>query len=352
MQTTPPITTRSQGKRPGLVGWLLLAPMVLWLLAFVVAPTGILVVASFTHANDDTGFPVYSQPPPAPGDDPAERKGTVTAANYKRIVVVEELNEKTGEMENKFLKTEEEDVVAKNAAGEEVVVGTKKVTRLAAPYLRVFGWSILYAAITTVLCIAVGFPVAWYIGRASENRRNLLLMLVMIPFWTSFLIRTYAWITILATEGLFNGLMVYTKMISEPFEMLYTPGAVVLGLFYSYLPFMILPIYGSVEKLDNALVEAAFDLGAGPVRAFQKVILPLTRPGIVAGIMLVFVPAVGMFAISSLMGGGKSPMIGDVIQNQFFAGRDWPFGSALGMALVAMFVLAFVFTARLRASRT
>jgi spermidine/putrescine transport system permease protein len=180
----------------------------------------------------------------------------------------------------------------------------------------------------------------------------LLIMLVMIPFWTSFLIRTYAWITILASEGLLNGLLLYTNLISAPFEMLYTPSAVILGLFYSYLPFMILPIYGSVEKLDNALVEAAFDLGAGPVRAFQRVILPLTRPGIVAGVLLVFVPAVGMFAISSLMGGGKSPMIGDVIQNQFFAGRDWPFGSALGMALVALFVLAFLLTSRLRASQT
>lgn len=317
--------------------------MVLWLFAFVVAPTGILVVASFTHAHEDTGLPVYRRPAPEPGADPAEVKSTFTAESYKRIVVDDE---------GKFIRTDEEDIVQKNAEGEEEVVGTKKVTRLAAPYFRVFASSILYAGITTVLCILVGYPVAWYIGRAKESVRNTLLMLVMIPFWTSFLIRTYAWITILANDGLLNGFMMYTKLIGEPFEFLYTPGAVVLGLFYSYLPFMILPIYGSVEKLDNALVEAAFDLGAGPVRAFQKVILPLTRPGIIAGIMLVFVPAVGMFAISGLMGGGKSPMIGDVIQNQFFAGRDWPFGSALGMALVAMFVLAFVLTSRLRASQT
>ena len=137
-------------------------------------------------------------------------------------------------------------------------------------------------------------------------------------------------------------------MITQPFQLLYTPGAVMLGLVYNYLPFMILPIYGSVEKLDNSLVEAAFDLGAGPVRAFQRVILPLTRPGIVAGVMLVFVPAVGMFAISSLMGGGKTQMIGDVISGQFSAGRDWPFGSALGMTLVLMFILAFLATSRLR----
>jgi spermidine/putrescine transport system permease protein len=338
-----PTTAHKQGKRPGLTGWLLLAPMVLWLLAFVVAPTAILVVASFTRAQEDTGFPVYSQPAPAPDADPSEKQGTITTENYKRIFVDDE---------GKFLATEEVDIVKRLPDGEEEIVGTRKETRLAAPYLRVFTNSLLYAGITTLLCISIGYPVAWYIGRARENVRNLLLMLVMIPFWTSFLIRTYAWLTILATEGLFNGLMLYTKVLSEPFEFLYTPGAVILGLVYSYLPFMILPIYGSVEKLDNALVEAAFDLGAGPVRAFRRVILPLTRPGIIAGIMLVFVPSVGMFAISGLMGGGKSQMIGDVIQNQFFQGRDWPFGSALGMTLVAMFVLAFLLTSRLRASQT
>ena len=321
----PPTTAKartSTGKKPGGIGWLLLAPMVLWLLAFVVAPTCILLVASFTGANEDTGFPIYE-------------KRTLTTDNYKRIV----LND-----EGKLLTTEEEDIVN----SEEQIVGTQKVTRFAAPYLRVFGYSVLYAGVATVLCVLIGYPVAWFIGRAKENTRNLLLMAVMIPFWTSFLIRTYAWIAILAEEGLLNGMLHYSNMITQPFQLLYTPGAVMLGLVYNYLPFMILPIYGSVEKLDNSLVEAAFDLGAGPVRAFQRVILPLTRPGIVAGIMLVFVPAVGMFAISSLMGGGKTQMIGDVISGQFSAGRDWPFGSALGMTLVLMFILAFLATSRLR----
>ena len=326
-------STMRGGKRPGLLGWLLLLPMLLWLLAFVVAPTGILLYASFTHADEDTGFPVYHQP--TPGHE------TLTAENYKRMVLDDD---------GHFLRTDEEDIVKTNADGTERVFGTRKVSVLAAPYLRVFGWSLMYAGITTVLCIGIGYPVAWFIGRAREDLRNRLLMLVMIPFWISFLIRTYAWITILASEGLLNGLLLYTKVISEPFGMLYTPGAVVLGLVYSYLPFMILPIYGSVEKLDHSLVEAALDLGANPFAAFRKVILPLTRPGIAAGVLLVFVPAVGMFAISSLMGGGKSPMIGDVIQNQFFAGRDWPFGSALGITLVAMFVLAFALTSRLRAA--
>jgi spermidine/putrescine transport system permease protein len=223
---------------------------------------------------------------------------------------------------------------------EEVFTGT---------YVRIFARSIYYAGGTTLLCVIIGFPVAYFIGRADPSRRNQLLTLVMIPFWTSFLIRTYAWITILSESGLLNGFLQYSRLISQPFEMLYTPGAVVLGLVYTYLPFMILPIYGSVEKLDNSLVEAAFDLGAGPFRAFQKVIIPLTQPGIIAGVLLVFIPSIGMFAITDLMGGKTVPMIGNVIQNQFVGqARDWPFGAALGMTLLLMFAIAFWISSRKR----
>jgi spermidine/putrescine transport system permease protein len=290
-----PLSTPDPGsrRRPGFAAWLLMTPMLLWLFAFVVAPTLILVVYSFCQ-RDELGRVVYD----------------FSWENYRRIF----FDEDTG----KFGTT----------------------------YLTIFIRSIIYAGLTTVVCLVVGYPVAWFIGRAPEHRRNLLLTLVMIPFWTSFLIRTYAWITILSTNGLLNGFLQYTKLIEEPFEMLYTPGAVVLGLVYSYLPFLILPVYGSVEKLDNSLVEAAFDLGAGPVRTFHRVILPLTRPGIVAGILLVFIPAIGMFAITQLMGGGTTPTIGEVIQNQFMAARDWPFGAALGMTLLALFAGAFALASR------
>jgi len=280
-------------RRPGWFGWLMMAPMLAWLVAFVVVPTGILLVYSFCQ-RDELGEIVYS----------------FSWENYRRIF----FDSDTG----KFGTT----------------------------YFTVFLRSIVYAGLTTLICLVVGYPVAWFIGRAPESRRNLLLMLVMIPFWTSFLVRTYAWITILSNNGLLNSGLEYTKLISEPFEMLYTPGAVVLGLVYSYLPFLILPIYGSVEKLDNSLVEAAFDLGAGPVRTFQKVIVPLTQPGIVAGILLVFIPAIGMFAITQLMGGGIKPTIGEVIQNQFLQARDWPFGAALGMTIVILFAVVFWFTSR------
>ncbi len=266
---------------PGWRGWLLLAPMVLWLLAFVVVPTGILAVYSFCQPGEGE-MVQYS----------------FTTEHYRRIFDPSE------------------------------------------GYLKIFGRSLGYAGLTTVLCIVIGFPVAYYIGRASEARRNRLLILIMVPFWTSFLIRTYAWMNILADEGMLNGLLMYVRVISEPWSLLYTPYAVIIGLVYSYLPFMILPIYGSVEKLDNSLMEAAFDLGAGPVRAFQKVVIPLTRPGIVAGALLVFVPSIAMFAITELMGGGQVPMLGNVIQNQFLAARNPPFGAALGITLLLLFIAA------------
>jgi len=163
----------------------------------------------------------------------------------------------------------------------------------------------------------------------------------MVPFWTSFLIRTYAWITILKEEGLLNGALQALRLTTAPLDLLYTPFAVVIGLVYAYLPFMILPIYGSVEKLDGAVIEAAHDLGAGPLRVFSSVIIPLTWPGIAAGTVLVFVPAIGMFAVTDLLGGARVPLIGNVIQNQFMQARDWPFGAALGMVFMALFAVTY-----------
>jgi spermidine/putrescine transport system permease protein len=285
--------TAQRQRRPGFLGWLLMTPMIVWLVAFVVLPTAILLVYSFCQ-RDELGQVVYH----------------FSWENYRRIFI----DSDTG----KF--------------------GTV--------YWTITLRSVIYAAFTTGVCLLLGYPVAWFIGRAPERRRNLLLTLVMIPFWTSFLIRTYAWITILSTDGLLNSFLQYTHLIAEPFEMLYTPGAVVLGLIYNYLPFFILPVYGSIEKLDGSLIEASFDLGAGPWRTFQRVILPLTWPGIVAGILIVFIPAIGMFVITQLMGGGIKPTIGEVIQNQFLQARDWPFGAALGMTLVLLFVVVYWFTAR------
>jgi spermidine/putrescine transport system permease protein len=217
-------------------------------------------------------------------------------------------------------------------------------------YLRIFGRSIGYAALTTVLCVVIGYPAAYCIGRAREDWRQRLLLLVMVPFWTSFLIRTYAWIAILKQEGLLNGLLQAFSLTTAPLDLLYTPFAVVIGLVYAYLPFMILPIFVSVEKLDGALIEAAHDLGAGPLRVFSSVIIPLTFPGIAAGTLLVFVPAIGMFAVTDLLGGARVPLIGNVIQNQFLQARDWPFGAALGMAFLALFAAVYGVLLRYRDS--
>jgi len=193
----------------------------------------------------------------------------------------------------------------------------------------------------------MGYPVAYLIGRSSEERRNLLLMLVMVPFWTSFLIRTYAWVTILKNQGLLNSILLGTGLIAEPLELLYTRGAVVLGLVYTFLPFMILPIYSSVEKLDGALIEAALDLGAGPLRAFSRVIVPLTSPGIAAGVLLVFVPALGIYAVNDILGGGRVDMIGNIIENQFKGNaRNWPFGAALGTAMLVAFAVTYWLASR------
>jgi spermidine/putrescine transport system permease protein len=272
-------------RSPGVRGWLLLAPMLAWLALFVIAPTLILLVYSFC-SRDDLGRVVFD----------------FTWDNYARV--------------------------------------------LDPTYLRILGRSVFYAALTTAICLVVGYPAAWFIARRSPAVRERLILLVMIPFWTSFLIRTYAWIAILKGEGLLNATLQASGAIpaifSAPLDLLYTPTAVVIGLVYAYLPFMILPVYGSAEKLDPALVEAAHDLGAGPLRVFREVIIPLTWPGIAAGVLLVFVPAIGMFAITDLMGGAKVAMIGNVIQNQVFKARNLPFAAALGVVFTLLFVASYL----------
>jgi spermidine/putrescine transport system permease protein len=218
-------------------------------------------------------------------------------------------------------------------------------------YRKVLVSSIWIAGLTTLIALALGYPVAYAIAKLPDRWRNVALVLVVVPFWTNFLIRTYAWITILKGEGLLNNLLMWAQIISEPLPLLYTPTAVLIGTVYAYLPFMILPIYGSVEKLDNALIDAAMDLGANPVRAFANVIVPLTRPGIVAGILLVFVPAVGMFAINDILGGKKEPLIGNLIDQQFKQARNMPFGSALGILLLVLFAVAFFLSLKRRQER-
>ncbi len=211
-------------------------------------------------------------------------------------------------------------------------------------YLHVFWNSFYLAALTTVLCLVFGYPFAYLIARAPARMRPMLLMLVIIPFWTSSLVRTYALIVILKTKGLLNELLLALGLITEPIEMLYTDFAVIVGLVYTLLPFMVLPLYAAIEKLDLRLVEAARDLGADRLRTFTKVIIPLTMPGIIAGSMLVFLPGLGLFYVADILGGAKTTLIGNLIQRQFLSARDWPFGSAASVTLtVAMGLMLWAY---------
>jgi putrescine transport system permease protein len=202
-------------------------------------------------------------------------------------------------------------------------------------YLRAYLGSLGNAALATVLCLLIGYPVAYAIARTRGSRQQLLLFLILLPFWTSFLIRVYAWIAILKPNGLLNDFLIGLGLIAAPLSLLNNQFSVTLGLVYSYLPFMILPLYGSLSALDETLLEAAADLGARPLRVFARVVLPLTLPGIAAGSLLVFVPAVGEFVIPDLLGGPDTLMIGKVLWDEFFSNHDWPVASAVAVGLVA-----------------
>jgi putrescine transport system permease protein len=205
-------------------------------------------------------------------------------------------------------------------------------------YLLAYLNSLKTAGVATVLCLALGYPMAYGIARAEPVWRGPLLMLVILPFWTSFLIRVYAWMGILKDNGLLNNLLIWLGVIDQPLPLLYTPGAVYLGITYSYLPFMVLPLYTALEKLDLSLLEAASDLGARPWKAFLTVTLPLSLPGVLAGSLLVFIPAVGEYVVPELLGGPNVLMIGRVLWNDFFNSRDWPLASAMAMVLLVLLV--------------
>ena len=209
-------------------------------------------------------------------------------------------------------------------------------------YVTAYLSSIKVAFISTVISLLVAYPMAYYIARAPEHRRNILLMLVILPFWTSFLLRVYAWIGILKGNGVINNMLLSLGVISEPLVMLQTNFAVYVGIVYTYLPFMILPLFTNLVKLDSALLEASADLGARPATTFFKVILPLSIPGMVAGSMLVFIPVIGEFVIPALLGGPDTLMIGKVLWNEFFSNRDWPVASAVAIALLALLMIPIV----------
>lgn len=215
-------------------------------------------------------------------------------------------------------------------------------------YLRIFARSLIQAVLATLLCLIVGLPLAWYMATRTPHRRQMLVLLVTIPFWTNLLIRTYCWVLLLRDQGLVNQLLQGSGLTRAPITFLYSDGAVLMGLVYASLPFMVLPIYAALDKVDPRLIEAAYDLYADRWAILRLLVWPLARPGVAAGIVMVFVPSLGAFLAPDILGGGKTLMIGSLIQQQFSTARDWPFGAALSMILMAFVLGSLMWNARRR----
>lgn len=229
--------------------------------------------------------------------------------------------------------------------GEGLKFSLDNIKRLMDPlYIKVFGRSIKLAVESTILCLLIGYPVAYIISKKPEHRRGILIMLFILPMWMNFLLRTYAWLAILGKNGLLNNFLGLVGI--KPLEILYTNAAVLLGMVYNFLPFMVLPVYTSLLKMDQDLINAAYDLGGGKTKVFTKVIFPLSIPGVVSGITMVFMPAVSTFVISQLLGGGKQMLIGNLIEQQFTTVGDWNFGSAVSIIMMVLILIAMAVTSK------
>ncbi|GIF20524.1 spermidine/putrescine transport system permease protein [Actinoplanes tereljensis] len=212
-------------------------------------------------------------------------------------------------------------------------------------YLDVLVTSAWIAGVTTLLALLIGYPTAYVIARLPARAKTIALVALVLPFWTNFLIRTYAWIVLLSPAGLVNDALTGWGLVDEPLQLLYTKPAIIAGLLYSYLPLMVLPLYASLEKQDHELLEAAANLGARPARAFLTVTLPLTLPAMLTGCVFVFVPSLGNFVVPELLGGGRTAMVGNLVRDQFLKARDWPFGATLALAVVAMLAVLLLIQA-------
>lgn len=206
-------------------------------------------------------------------------------------------------------------------------------------YIKTYLSSIKYAVITTLLCLAIGYPFAYYMARSPKHMQPTLLMLIMLPFWTSFLLRIYAWKTLLVSNGVINNILISLHIIDTPIEMMNNSFSLLLGMVYSYLPFMILPLYANLSKMDMRYLEAAADVGTSPFKAFWLITVPLSKAGIIAGSMLVFIPAVGEYVIPELLGGSSTLMIGRVLWDEFFSNNDWPMASAVAVVMILLILV-------------
>ncbi|MEC0090427.1 ABC transporter permease [Paenibacillus macquariensis] len=219
-------------------------------------------------------------------------------------------------------------------------------------YLGIYWDTIVLSITTTVICLVVSYPLAYYLANSSPRVQNWGLILITIPFWINFLIRTYAWVLLLRTQGVVNSLLIHFGWIDEPLQMLYTKGAVLLGMVYNFVPFMVLPLYVAIEQIDRRLLDAASDLGASRWKAFWHIALPQSKAGIMTGSVLVFVSTAGMFVVTDILGGSKSSMISNIIQAQFLGARNWPFGSALSVIFVLTSLVLIILFSRVMKSRS
>ena len=219
-------------------------------------------------------------------------------------------------------------------------------------YLTTYLSSLKFAAVTTLICLALAYPFAYFMARSPADKRPALLMLVMLPFWTSFLLRVYAWKMLLADNGVFNNFMLWAGLVQEPLKMMNTPFSLVLGMVYTYVPFMILPLYANLVKMDLRLLEAAQDLGATPWQAFWRITVPLSKSGIIAGSMLVFIPCVGEFVIPELLGGPQTLMIGRVLWDEFFSNNDWPMAASVAVVMILLIIVPLALFNKYQAEST
>jgi|SRR5579859_390465 len=293
---------RDRDSRRGLA---LISPTLLWMIALLIIPLILVLITSFGRRDPD-GNVIYA----------------FDIGNYIRLL----------------------------GYSTSQPCGTTPAPCFDSLYLDILWRSLVLAFQTTLLVIVIGYPLAYYVARAAPRRRNLLLFLILVPLWTNFVIRVYAWIMILRTQGVLNGLIGAVLGLAhipfKPLSMLYTPGAVLVGMIYEFLPFMILPMFTSLEKIDPALYEAAADLGANNLRTFLRVTLPLSLPGMVAGTILVFIPVMGTFLVSDILGGSQVILVGNLIQRQFLDARDWAFGSAASILLMVLTLIVTVIYAR------
>lgn len=286
-------------------GMLLITPTLLWMIVLLIIPLILVVITSFGRRDAD-GNVIY----------------TFTLDNYLKLA----------------------------GYSQDAPCGDVAPPCFDNLYLNILGRSLSLAFQTTILTIVVGFPLAYFVARSPAHRRNTYLFLILVPLWTNFVIRIYAWIMLLRTQGVINSVLGWILGLIgihfTPLEMLYTPGAVLVGMLYEFLPFMILPMYTSLEKIDNSLYEAAADLGAKPWRSFLRITLPLAAPGMVAGTILVFVPVMGTFIVSDILGGRQVILVGNLIQRQFLDARDPTFGSAASIILMILTLIVTIYYTR------